>query len=197
VSWTKPSVETSTGTGTAEFESDQGSLTDLSAVDEATLPTEGKPNIVFPHGFFSFKITGLTPGAMVTVTITLPSDVAVGTEYWKYGPTLIDPTDHWYQLPMGSDDGDNVITITLVDGGLGDDDLTADGVIIDEGGPGKVPAPSTSAVGGIIISVSKLKLFGILLWVNAPITAALAVATASAILAVKKLKHRRGKARND
>nr|QNO51665.1 hypothetical protein IGDPAKFA_00019 [Methanosarcinales archaeon ANME-1 ERB6] len=37
---------------------------------------------------------------------------------------------------MGSDDGDNVITITLVDGGLGDDDGTANGVIVDQGGPG-------------------------------------------------------------
>jgi len=37
---------------------------------------------------------------------------------------------------MGSDDGDPVITITLVDGGLGDDDGTANGVIVEQGGPG-------------------------------------------------------------
>lgn len=36
---------------------------------------------------------------------------------------------------MGDDDGDNVITTTLVDGGLGDDDLTENGVIVDQGGP--------------------------------------------------------------
>jgi hypothetical protein len=42
---------------------------------------------------------------------------------------------------MGSDDGDDVITITLVDGGLGDDDGTADGVIVDQGGPGTRGAP--------------------------------------------------------
>jgi hypothetical protein len=41
---------------------------------------------------------------------------------------------------MGDDDGDNVITITLVDGGLGDDDLTANGVIVDQGGPGNPPS---------------------------------------------------------
>jgi hypothetical protein len=37
---------------------------------------------------------------------------------------------------MTSDDGDNVIIITLVDGGLGDDDGDANGVIVDNGGPG-------------------------------------------------------------
>jgi hypothetical protein len=64
----------------------------------------------------------------------------VGTQYWKYGPTPSDPTSHWYQIPMGDDDGDNVITITLVDGGLGDDDLTANGVIVDQGGPAYPPS---------------------------------------------------------
>jgi len=36
---------------------------------------------------------------------------------------------------VGDNDGDTVITITLTDGGLGDDDKTANGVIVDDGGP--------------------------------------------------------------
>jgi len=60
----------------------------------------------------------------------------VGTQYWKYGPTLANTATHWYPILMGDNDGDNVITITLVDGGLGDDDLVANGVIVDQGGPG-------------------------------------------------------------
>lgn len=40
---------------------------------------------------------------------------------------------------MGDDDGDNVITITLVDGGLGDDDLTESKVIVKQGGPENPP----------------------------------------------------------
>jgi hypothetical protein len=39
-------------------------------------------------------------------------------------------------LPIGSDDGDDTITVTLTDGGQGDADLTANGQIIDDGGPG-------------------------------------------------------------
>jgi len=134
ISITDTSVETATGTGTAYFANDAGTLENLAAVDDSTLPTEGKPALVFPHGFFSFDITGLTPCAhqKVNVTITLPSAVPVGTEYWKYHAS----EGGWIQIPMGSDDGDAVITITLEDGGLGDDDGECNGVIVDSGGPG-------------------------------------------------------------
>lgn len=37
----------------------------------------------------------------------------------------------------------NTATFTLVDGGLGDDDLAANGTIVDQGGPG-VPAALTA-----------------------------------------------------
>jgi len=173
---------TATGTGNADFTPDAGALEGLTPVDEATLPPAGKPDLVFPHGFFSFKITGLTNGQAVVVTITLPSAVPVGTQYWKYGPTPTDPADHWYQLPMGDDDGDNVITITLVDGGLGDDDLTANGTIIDQGGPGQPPPPPPlRPVGGIIVPVSKVELLAP--WMG---LAALIVAAVAAVVVVRR-----------
>jgi hypothetical protein len=106
------------------------------------MPSQDKPDIQFPHGFFEFNITGLTHGQSVTLTITLPSAVPTTAQYWKYGPTPGNPTAHWYQIAMGDNDGDNVITITLTDGGLGDDDLTPNGVIVDQGGPGWPPIPS-------------------------------------------------------
>jgi len=145
----QPGVEVpaSTGTGTARFSPAAGTIQNLTAVSESSLPAEGKPDLVFPDGFFEFEITGLTPGETVTLTITLPSAAPVGTQYWKYGPTPSNPTDHWYQIPMGDDDGDNVITITLVDGGLGDDDPTANGVIVDQGGPGNPPSGGRGAMG--------------------------------------------------
>ena len=98
-------VETATGTRTAYFGSDSGSIEDLTAVDESTLPAQGKPNLEFPHGFFSFILTGLTPGQTVTVTITLPSSMPVGTQYWKYHTP-----EGLYLVPIGDDDGDNIIT---------------------------------------------------------------------------------------
>jgi hypothetical protein len=145
---------TATGTGTVYFDSDPSTLENLTAVPESELPEEGKPDLEFPHGFFSFNI--MLPSTNYTsaiVTMTFPSPLPVGTQYWKYGPTPSDPTDHWYQLPIGDDDGDNVITITLFDGGVGDDNVVApDGVIVDQGAPGIPAAP----VGGEAYPVNKL-----------------------------------------
>jgi len=127
-------VNTSTGTGTANFTTNYGKLMNLTAVNESSLPAQGKPNVSFPHGLFSFNITGLLQGQKVTVKITYPSSVSNTTQYWKFGPTPGNSTPHWYQIPVGSNDGDNVITINITDGGLGDHDLTANGVIADPGG---------------------------------------------------------------
>lgn len=148
-SWRKKQVETATGTGTATFETDAGAMEGLTAVDEATLPPEGKPDIVFPHGFFSFKVTGLMPGQTVTITITLPFAMPPMSEYWKYH----DP-EGYLQIPMGSNDGDEVITITLTDGGTLDGDGAANGEIVDDGGPAQSGIP----VGGIVMPVNRLEI---------------------------------------
>ena len=127
-------VETATGTGTATFESDVGLVQNLIAISEAALPTDGKPVSVFPHGFFSFRVVGLTPGQTVTITVTLPSMVPIGTLWNQYHISV-----GWISLSIGSDDGDNVITVSITDDGTGDFDPT-DGVILDPGGPG-IPLP--------------------------------------------------------
>ena len=130
--WASPTA-TATGTGTATFVATGGPISGLTAVAEGTLPTTGKPNLAFPHGFFSFDITGLTPGQTVTVTITLPTGAAP-TQYWKYHSP-----EGWIQIPMTIVGPPNVIRITLVDGGLGDDDGVANGTIVDQGAPGGYP----------------------------------------------------------
>ncbi len=129
-------ANTSTGTGTTFFSSNYGSISNIQAVNVSNLPSAGMPNITFVHGMFSFNITGLSVGQTVTVKLTFPSNIPNTSEYWKFGPTLSNTTPHWYQIPFGSNDGDNVITINLTDGGLGDHDLTSDGTIMDPGGIG-------------------------------------------------------------
>lgn len=113
-----------------------GALDNLTAVAESSVSSEGKPDLVFGHGLFEFEVTGLANGDSVTLTMTLPSAVPMTAQYWKYGPTQSDNAPHWYQVAFGDNDGDNVITITLTDGGVGDDDLDANGTIFDQGGPG-------------------------------------------------------------
>ena len=123
-------VQSATGTGNVSFVADSGTIEDLTALNESDLPEENTA-IDFPHGLFIFNITGLSDGETVNVTIDFPQNISTTAQYWKYHTP-----EGWYQIPMGSNDGDNIITIQLTDGGLGDDDGIANGVIVDQGGPG-------------------------------------------------------------
>ncbi|PKP53972.1 MAG: hypothetical protein CVT90_02110, partial [Candidatus Altiarchaeales archaeon HGW-Altiarchaeales-3] len=116
------------------FSSDKGHIENHIAVDEYSLPPEGRPEASFPYGFFSFNITGISPGENVTIVIELPEDLPTNANYYKYDPN----NQAYYNISIGSNDGDNIISITLTDGGLGDDDGIANGVISDAGGPGLI-----------------------------------------------------------
>jgi hypothetical protein len=87
---------------------------------------------------FAFTTTGCTPGSTITMTITYPAALAPGTHYWKYGPRPGPIATGWYVLPATI--AGNTATFSITDGGLGDDDLTANGTIVDQGGPGFDPA---------------------------------------------------------
>ncbi len=176
------SVETATATGPASFIPSHGAVEELQAL--ADLPPDPPEGVTFPHGMFEFRICCLTPGQTVTVTIELPEDVPVGYVWWKY------QDGEWYWLPNETDDGDNIMTITLVDGGLGDADGVADGFITDPGGPGNPepepdPDPAPIAVGWEGSSVSKAA-------VVAPWIALLATIMASTMLLV--VRRRRAQA---
>jgi len=69
-----------------------------------------------------------------------------------------------------------VITITLVDGGLGDDDGLANGVIVDPGGPGQ---PPIVPVGGIVVPVNRLELLAP--WMGLAALASLAALTVALV----------------
>ena len=146
---------TSTGSGVATLQTSAGYFSFAAGVGN---PCPNPPDLIFPHGWFSFTIEGLLSGIEATITITLPDTMPTDTQYWKCGPTAANPADHWYQIPMGDNDGDNVIIIAITDGGDGDDNLAADGTITDPGGPGQPPVVPPVPVGGIIIPVNKLEL---------------------------------------
>jgi len=154
--WIKKATATTTGTGTASFASSHGCIAELTAV--ATPPS---PPVVLQHGMFSLKVSCIDPGQEVTITITLPEPVMVSSKWWKY------QNGSWYSLPIGSNNGDNVITITLKDGGKGDADSIA-GQITDDGGPG------TPVVGWETYTINKVRV--LLPWI-ALIAAVMAGAT--------------------
>jgi hypothetical protein len=89
--------------------------------------------LIFPHGLIGFITSGCTPGSTLIFTLTLPVASGPAAAYWKYGPTPDNAAPHWYQLPVSIQS--NVVMFSIVDGGLGDDDLTANGTVVDIGGP--------------------------------------------------------------
>jgi len=113
------------------------------------------PGVEFPHGLFDFKTTGCTPGSAITLAITYPAPVAPGTAYWKYGPRPGPIAAGWYVLPSTVAAG--TITFSITDGQLGDDDLLANGTIVDQGGPGTaVPVPTLSTWAMIVLALALL-----------------------------------------
>lgn len=135
-------------------------LTQASFVNaSAALPT----GYTFPYGLLRFTLGGACDGSAVNVQVTYPTTLPAGAKYWKYGKTQNDPTSHWYEL-LATITG-NTVTFSLTDGGLGDDDLTANGSITDDGGAG-VPASNptdipTLSEWAMLLLIGLLGLFGI------------------------------------
>ena len=104
---------------------------------------EGAPaEASFPYRFLSFTLLGVNPGGTVSVTLRLPPGEEISS-YYKYGPTLDNPDDHWYEFLYDGTTGaviqDNMITLYFVDGLRGDSDLAANGQVTDPGAPA-IPA---------------------------------------------------------
>jgi hypothetical protein len=124
----------------------------ISPHSDAAPPT----GIDFPFGFLSFEVinTGNT-GGPVSVTIS-GLDFSQITDYYKYGETPADPSNHWYDFLLNkSTDADSAtgtgmeivngnLVLHLVDGGRGDDDVAANGYVFDIGGPAEAATGSTA-----------------------------------------------------
>jgi len=151
----------------------QAYLTPSAGVIDDLTPVSTPPNppATFPYGMFTFKITGLSTGGEVTLTIELPGPVPVGTKWWKYH------NNTWSPMDIGDDDGDNVITVALKDGRTPDDEDLTDGQITDQGGPG-----NPGAVGWETYPVSRVRV--LLPWIA--LLAAIAVGGSLLVL-----RHRR------
>ena len=140
-----PNKPTSTNTGSGRAVVSGGTWTVNQAASSgfiaASADPSGKsppslpPGYSFPQGLLDFTLTTGTAGSAATVTITYPSALPAGTVYWKYGPTASNSSPHWYQFADALIAGDTIM-LTITDGGNGDDDLAANGVIVDVGGPG-------------------------------------------------------------
>ena len=110
----------------------------ISQLQQAPLPPLPPAGVLFPTGFFTFRLT-VAPGAATTLDLLLPAGVPAWT-FWKYGPTPDQATAHWYRFDYDGTTGaertsPTTVRLHLVDGGRGDDDLAANGAIVDPGAP--------------------------------------------------------------
>lgn len=141
-------IPTPTGTGTLKASVTGGGATcrfnpDKTAVKRAQGWLPLFDVLLFPHGVFEYELIGCDVGSTVTITTEWPNLYGI-SNYMKYGPT---PTSRgrslWY-VPKNLKLEGNRVSFTITDGQLGDDDLVANGVIKDPGGPviqsGPLPA---------------------------------------------------------
>ena len=130
------------------------SLTGVAAIDN---PAPGAPlyasggALSFPTGFYRFNLENVAPGSTADVTLHLPAGTRVNA-YFKYGHFLTSPASFWYLFNFTNGTGAELLSDRVVlhlrDGGRGDDDATADGRIVDPGGPGLVVSTDSGSSGG-------------------------------------------------
>ncbi len=119
----------------------------LNQVQATAEPPAGAPaGVAFPLGSFAYAIANVSPGAGVMLTIHWHATAGLNT-FLKYGPTPDDPTPHWYPFLFDSQSATGAkiyadrIEVYYVDGLRGDDDLTANGTVVDPGTPATTAHP--------------------------------------------------------
>jgi uncharacterized delta-60 repeat protein len=127
----------------------KGKLEQVSALDPTPPGLASLPIGAFQFVAHTRGIQGPTP-----ISLTLPADVRPGSvdSVYAFGPTPDDGQPHWYRLPVVANSttpgvqifADHIV-VNLVDGGLGDADQTANGIItaeiapaVDHGGTGSI-----------------------------------------------------------
>ncbi len=131
-------METSTGVNFGMKVDDGGDVTGLLPLDPSTITdTNNRPDEL-PYGLMDIQAKTGIPGGTMKVTIYLPSPAPEDYNWYKYSPTR-----GWYDFSGNAvfNADRTQVTLTLTDGGAGDDDGTANGVIVDPSGLGFIPPP--------------------------------------------------------
>jgi hypothetical protein len=110
---------------------------------DASLNQTGKPaGFAFGNGVLAFKVAGLAPGGTASVVLTFPASVPANAKVYK-----ID-SGGFHEFPGAAISG-NTVTLALTDGGAGDADGIANGVIDDPVGLATpVASPAQDSSGG-------------------------------------------------
>ena len=166
------SIATPTGTGTFKATVTGGGASCRFDLDKTSVK---KPEgvlplfqvLIFPHGVFEYELVGCDVGSTVTVITEWPNLFGI-SNYMKYGPTPNSRGKSRWYVPLNLEVQGNKVSYTITDGQLGDDDLTANGVIKDPGGPviqnGPLPGEAIPVPGLTPQSTVLLSLLMLLGW---------------------------------
>ncbi len=136
------------------------SCVSLKPVDPSTIPDgKNRPKKMI-YGMVDIKVKPKDVGGPAYVTFYYPEPVPRSYKLYKYVPL-----GGWknYNRYTAFNSARDQVTITLVDGGIGDDDGYADGMILDPSGVGTDPSSSGSGSsedfsGCFISTVSRLRI---------------------------------------
>jgi hypothetical protein len=121
------------------------SIDALLSVDPSTIAeTYNRPDTM-PHGLFAFRLTLDSPGDTARVVLYLSEEAPVGVKWYKF-----DSISGWQDFSAHatfSPDRKSV-ALELTDGGFGDADGTANGVIVDPSGIATVVSSQSGGVSG-------------------------------------------------
>ena len=113
----------------------------LTGIASTQVPQGVPGGVNFPYQFVEFLVQNVTAGSGATLALVLPDGSTVNN-YLKFGPTPDNPTPHWYEFmydgQTGAEIQGDIVYLHFVDGLRGDDDLAANGQILDQGGPARM-----------------------------------------------------------
>jgi len=107
-------------------------------------PSEAPPSGSNPYGVFTTRIE-VSVGTIITVKYTFPEVLPSGTRWYKYNESA-PAGNRWVEYPDAIVVG-NTVTLELQDGGKGDADGIANGIILDPSGP-VLPSNPPPPLGG-------------------------------------------------
>jgi len=125
-------------------------FTDVRIVDQGVF-TENKNGAVLSAGVHEFVVDNVASDGIVKIGLLMPAGVNLSS-YYIFGPTLENPTPHWYTFDFNGETGAsflgvakfpsptggvierNVVLLTLKNGGRGDSTVAQDNKLIVRGG---------------------------------------------------------------
>jgi hypothetical protein len=125
------------------IENNGGVFTVLDTIDPSSITvTPDKPEDLI-LGLIDINVKVASPGETTTVTVYLSTPAPDGYKWYKYSSS-----NGWidYSANAVFNDTRDEVTLTLTDGGLGDDDNEANGVIVDPSGLGTSSGSSSTSV---------------------------------------------------